>query len=49
MKQGIHPDLTEAVAEALSFALRREKAYEPIPLTARWNCALVVMEERDAD
>jgi hypothetical protein len=49
MKQGIHPDLTEAVADALSFALRREKAYEPIPLTARWNCAIVVMEERDAD
>src|SRR5688572_31133678 len=24
MKQGIHPDLTEAVADALAFALRRE-------------------------
>src|SRR5262245_18143633 len=49
MKQGIHPDLTEAVAYALAFALRREKAYEPIPVSARWNYALVVMEERDAD
>jgi len=49
MKQGIHPDLCEAVADALAFALRREKAYEPIPITTRWHSALVVMEERDAD
>jgi hypothetical protein len=49
MKHGVHPDLSEAVEEALAFALRREKAYEPIPLSARWNYALVVMEERDAD
>jgi hypothetical protein len=49
MKHGIHPDLTEAVAEALAFALRREKAYEPIPTTARLRYALVVMEEQDAD
>ena len=49
LKQGIHPDLTEAVEDALAFALRHEKAYEPIPTAARWLCALVVMEERDAD
>jgi hypothetical protein len=49
MRQGIHPDLTEAVEEALDFAKRREKAYEPIPQGARWQFALVVMEEQDAD
>src|SRR5262249_9886421 len=49
MKQGIHPDLTEAVADALAFALRGEKAYEPIPLTSRLRYPLVFMEERDAD
>jgi hypothetical protein len=49
MRHGIHPDLIEAVEEALDFALRREKAYEPIPQGARWQCALVVMEEQDAD
>jgi hypothetical protein len=49
MKHGVHPDLTEAVADALAFALRREKAYEPISTTARLRYALVVMEERDAD
>jgi hypothetical protein len=49
LKQGIHPDLTEAVEEAISFAMRHEKAYEPIPQGARWHSALVVMEERDAD
>ena len=49
LKQGIHPDLSEAVEDALAFALRHEKAYEPIPITSRWHCALVVMEERDAD
>ena len=49
LKQGIHPDLTEAVEDALAFALRHEKAYEPIPTTSRWHSALVVMEEQDAD
>src|SRR5262249_5269495 len=49
LKQGIHPDLSEAVEDALAFALRREKAYEPIPTAARWHGALVVLEERDAD
>lgn len=49
LKQGVHPDLSEAVEDALAFALRCEKAYEPIPITARWHSALVVMEERDAD
>ena len=47
--QGIHPDLTDAVEESLDFAIRREKAYEPIPHGARWHGALVTMEERDAD
>jgi len=49
MRQGVHPDLTEAVDEALDFAVRHEKAYEPIPQGARWQCALVIMEEREAD
>jgi len=49
LKQGIHPDLTEAVEDALAFALRHEKAYEPIPTTSRWHSVLVVMEEQDAD
>jgi len=49
MKQGVHPDLTEAVADALAFALRGEKAYEPIPATSRLRYALAFMDERDAD
>lgn len=49
LKQGIHPDLTEAVEEALEFAQRHETAYEPIPQNARWHCALVMVEELDAD
>ena len=49
LKQGIHPDLSEAVEEAISFAVRHEKAYEPIPQGSRWQSVLVVMEERDAD
>jgi hypothetical protein len=47
--QGIHTDLTDAVEESLDFAIRREKAYEPIPQNARWHGVLVTMEERDAD
>ncbi len=49
LKQGIHPDLGEAIEDAIAFALRREKAYEPIPTVSRWHCVLVVMEEQDAD
>jgi len=49
LKQGIHPDLCEAVEDALEFALRHERAYEPIPEGARWHGALVMLEERDAD
>jgi hypothetical protein len=49
MRQGIHPDLSEAVEDALDFAARHEPAYEPIPERARWHSALVVLEERDAD
>ncbi|MBL8167653.1 MAG: hypothetical protein JNJ50_05850 [Acidobacteria bacterium] len=49
MKQGIHPDLSEAVEDALDFAFRHETAYEPIPLGVRWHSALVVLNERDAD
>ena len=49
MKQRIHPDLCEAVNEALDFALRHEKAYEPIPYALRWRSALVLLEEQDAD
>ena len=49
MRQRIHPDLTEAVAEALEFATRHERAYEPIPPGLRWRSALVMLEEQDAD
>lgn len=47
--QGIRTDLSEAVEESLDFAIRREKAYEPIPQAARWHGVLVMMEEQDAD
>lgn len=46
---GIHADLFNAVDESLEFAMRHEKAYEPIPLGARWHGALVIMDEMDAD
>jgi hypothetical protein len=49
MRQRIHPDLSEAVADALDFAQRNEKAYEPIPGALRWRAGLVMMEEQDAD
>jgi hypothetical protein len=49
MRQRIHPDLTAAVAEALEFASRNERAYEPIPPGLRWRSALVMLEEQDAD
>jgi len=49
LKQGVHPDLREAVEDALDFAMRHERAYEPIPVGARWHGALVMLEERDAD
>ena len=49
MRQGIPTDLSEAVDDALEFAARHERAYEPIPENARWHSALVVLEERDAD
>jgi hypothetical protein len=49
MRHGIHPDLSEAVEEALDFAVRHEKAYEPIPNGSRWHSVLVVLEEQDAD
>lgn len=49
LKQGIHPDLREAVEDALDFAQRHERAYEPIPDGARWHGALVMLEEHDAD
>jgi hypothetical protein len=42
-------DLSEAVDDALEFAARHERAYEPIPESARWHSALVVLDERDAD
>lgn len=49
LRAGIHSDLFNAVDESLEFAMRHEKAYEPIPLEARWQGALVVMEGKDAD
>lgn len=49
IKQGLHPDLTEAVEDALAFALRHEKAYEPSPTTSRWHVSLLMLDEVDAD
>lgn len=49
MCAGLHSDLFNAVDESLEFAMRHEKAYEPIPLGARWHGALVIMDERAAD
>lgn len=48
LSAGIHVDLCSAVEESLDFAIRREKAYEPIPPGARWHGALVMMEESSA-
>ncbi len=49
MRQGLPTDLGEAVDEALEFATRRERAYEPIPEGVRWHSALVILEEKKAD
>lgn len=49
LKQGIHPDLSEAVEDALDFASRHEKAYEPIPHMVRWQSAIFIMDEMEAD
>lgn len=49
MSAGIHADLCSAVDESLEFAIRHEKAYEPIPQGARWHGALVFMEESAAN
>jgi hypothetical protein len=49
MRYRVHPDLTEAVEEAIEFAVRNEKAYEPIPHSLRKNWALVMLEEQEAD
>ncbi|MFN0121341.1 MAG: hypothetical protein ACKV2V_12655 [Blastocatellia bacterium] len=49
LRHGVKPDLREAVDEAVEFARRHETAYDPIPESARWHSALVIMEEVDAD
>lgn len=49
LRAGIHSDLFNAVDESLDFAMRNEKAYEPIPMGVRWHGALVIMDEKDAD
>lgn len=49
LRQGIAPDLSEAVEDALDFAVRHENAYEPIPEGVRWHSALVILEEQNAD
>lgn len=49
LRQGIATDLSEAVDDALDFAVRHENAYEPIPEGVRWHSALVVLEEQNAD
>ena len=48
LRSGIPADLGNAVDESLEFAIRHEKAYEPIPPGARWHGALVFMEESAA-
>ena len=42
MRQRIHPDLSDAITEALDFALRHERAYEPIPHSLRWRSAFII-------
>ena len=49
MRQGIPTDLSEAVEDALEFAVRQEKAYEPIPEGTRWHSALFILDEQHAD
>lgn len=49
MRQRVHPDLSDAINEALDFAQRHERAYEPIPQSLRWRSALILLEEQDAD
>lgn len=49
MCAGVHADVFSAVDESLEFAMRHEKAYEPIPTGARWHGALVMMDEHEAD
>lgn len=46
---GIHSDLFNAVDESLDFAMRHEKAYEPIPMGVRWHGALVVIDQKEAN
>jgi len=49
MRQGIPTDFSEAVEEALDFAAQHETVYEPIPESARWHSALLMLEEKDED
>jgi len=49
MRYGMHTDLTDAVEEAIDFAIRQERAYEPIPDGIQCHIAMFVMAERDAD
>lgn len=48
LSAGVHVDLCNAVDESLEFAIRREKAYDPIPPGVRWHGALVMFEEGSA-
>lgn len=49
LRQGLHTDFFDAVEEAIDFAQRQERAYEPIPEGMHCHFAVVVLEERDAD
>ena len=49
LRAGIHSDLFNAVDESIDFAMRQERAYEPIPMGVRWHGALVVLDEKEAD
>jgi hypothetical protein len=46
LKQGIHPDLSEAVEDAIAFALHYEKAYEPNQIGPLWSFARIKMEKK---
>jgi hypothetical protein len=49
MRQGIRTDFIDAVEDSIDFALRQEKAYEPIPEGRQCHFAMFMMEEQDAD
>lgn len=49
LRHGLQTDFTDAVEEAIEFAQRHERAYEPMPEGLHCHFAIVIMEEREAD